>query len=754
MQSNGSRATYLNRRSFLAAGGGALGALALATSTWALPPRTNESGRRRPNIVMVLADDLGYGELGSYGQELIETPVLDRLAAEGVRYTDFYSGAPVCAPSRCSLMTGLHSGHSTVRNNPDPGQEDTQFRDDEVTFSLLLQSFGYRTAMFGKWGFSTDTADTTSHPNDHGFDEFYGYLTHIHAHQYYPSYLWDNRERVDVPAGSYAPDLFTERSLEFMEANRDDPFLLMLTTNIPHSPQQVPEQGAYAGQGWNEGDVNHAAQVTRLDGDVGRIVDKLDELGITEDTVFVFLSDNGPHEEGAPSFNPDFFDANGPLTGYKRNLLEGGIRTPAIVWAPGRMGSRAGTEVSQPLAFWDWLPTLADLAGAPVPDFIDGRSIRHTFDDAAPARSRSHPRPQADRSLYWWRVDPYGSQRANAAEGGPTTRAAEALRQGEWKALRIAPGKDRTVADSAWDFRLYNLRTDIGETTNLAAQQPEVAAALLALIKESWSDPTIPLPTWSPDGLTAEAPGTVAPGAAFRVDVALANHLENPFTRVEVGLDLPEGWTASGPRRDRGSIRPGESRTWTFDVVAGAAVGRQELVATARYRNRAETREVSRRFDVLVEAGIPATTSYLSDMEWRSADNAWGPVERDMSNGRDGAGDGPPISIAGVPYEKGLGVHAPSRIVYELGGGHDRFTAVVGIDDFSANQGSNGSVVFQLWADGAQVYDSGTVTVATGAVPVEVDITAVDVLELVVTDGGNGNTHDHSSWADAMVHAD
>lgn len=749
----------LNRRGFLAAGGGALGAIALATSTWAAGPPTTGGGSRtrKPNIVIVLADDLGWGELGSYGQQLIETPVLDRLADEGVRYTDFYSGAPVCAPSRCTLLTGLHAGHSTVRNNPSPGEPDGQLRSDEVTFATLLKSMGYRTGLFGKWGFSDDTADTSSHPNDHGFDEFFGFLTHIHAHQYYPSHLWQNRQRVSVPANTFAPDLFSQRSLDFIDASAEDPFLLFVSTQLPHAPQHIPSQGQYGGRGWGAGEANHAAQVSYLDDEVGRIVDKLEERGIADDTVLIFMSDNGPHEEngsgGSIPFNPDFFDANGPLRGYKRNLHDGGIRVPAIVWAPGMIREKAGTTVSQPLAMWDILPTLADLAGAPLPPLVDGASVRHTFDATAPARSR-YPKPPQNRSLYWWRVEPYASPKANAAEGGgPVTRAAEAVRQGDWKALRFAPAQNRNIPDSSWDFRLHNLATDLGENTNVAAQNPTVAAALLAAMKNSWVEPGAERPQWSPWPLVMQGPSGLAVGRTATVGVVLTNHRTDVMTRVDVDLQVPTGWRVSSPRRDRLGIRPGQARRFEFEVTvpAGAALGQFELSATATFRERA--RQVTETASRQVQVVAASQTSYLSDLEWVSATNGWGPVEKDATNGTDQAGGDGPISLGGVEYAKGLGVHAPSRIIYALGGLYSRFTATVGVDDFSVARGTNGSVVFQVWGDGTLLHDTGLRTGASQPVELDVNIAGVDRLELVVTDGGNDNQHDHASWASAMVHA-
>lgn len=580
-----------NRRAFLAAGGGAMGAAAFAGTAWnQTRAQAAASGRRAPNVVLVLADDLGYGMLGSYGQDKVKTPVLDRLAEQGVRYTDFYAGASVCGPSRCTLLTGMHTGHATVRQNP-TGPTDDPFLPDEVTFAHLLKSQGYKTALFGKWGFSPDAPGHYSHPNPQGFDEFYGYLTHIHAHQYYPDYLWHNQTRVTIPenanggTGAYAPDILAQRTLDYIDANKDNPFLVMLSTNIPHAPQHVPDFGIYAGESWGEGEKAHAAQITRMDTQIGQIVAKLEQHGIADDTILIFLSDNGPHEEashGGIPFNPDFFDANGDLRGYKRNLHDGGIRTPAIVWAPGYAGSKAGDEVSQPLAFWDILPTLADLAGAPVPPFVDGGSIRHTFDGTNPA-DRDYRPPLEDRPLYWWRIEPGATPRANEAEGGSVTRAAEAIRHRNWKALRIAPGRDRNIADDLWDFRLYNMTNDIGENTNLVAQYPEVAAQMLAFMKQEWTPPPTPREKWSISGLVIDT-DKVSPGDTSQVVVRFDNREDKHYTRVDVQLNAPSGWTVRAPRRTRAGIRAGQSREFVFQVAVPSGAARTaELTATATY---------------------------------------------------------------------------------------------------------------------------------------------------------------------------
>ncbi len=366
-----------SRRTFLAGSTAALGLTAAAPVARAVSPATAEAapaGTRPPNLVVVLADDLGYGELGAYGQKLITTPRLDRLAAEGLRFTDAYSAAAVCAPSRCSLLTGLHTGHATVRANPSSGGQGSLTASD-TTFAQLLKARGYRTAVIGKWGFGPEAAGQDSHPAARGFEEFYGYIDHGHAHQYYPEYLWHNDVKEPIPANAggakavYAPDLLERHALEFIGDHAAEPFLLLLTPNVPHAPSDIPDTGAYASRTWSAADKGHAAQVSYFDALVGKVADRLRALGLEQDTVLLVTSDNGPHEEGG--VNPDLFDANGPLRGYKRNLYEGGVRIPLIAWGPGRVPR--GTS-DRPTPLTDVLPTLAELAGAPAPADVDGLS--------------------------------------------------------------------------------------------------------------------------------------------------------------------------------------------------------------------------------------------------------------------------------------------------------------------------------------------------------------------------------------------
>ncbi|HMV51207.1 MAG TPA: arylsulfatase, partial [Blastocatellia bacterium] len=341
---------------------------------------------KKPNIIFIQADDLGYGDLSCYGQQNFKTPNIDKLAAEGTRFTQYYSGSTVCAPSRSALMTGQHTGHTRIRGNAR-----YPLQTEDVTVAEVLKSAGYRTGLVGKWGLGE--ADTVGIPTRQGFDYFFGYLNQRHAHNYYPSFLWRNEERVKlrniVPnedeEGSgissnrldYAPDLFTAEALKFIEQNSKDSFFLYLSYISPHANNEakakgmeVPTLAEFAAKNWPEPEKGKAAMITRMDGDIGRLMALLKQLGIEENTVVFFTSDNGPHKEGGA--DPDFFDSNGKLRGIKRDLYEGGIRVPMIVRWPGKIG--AGKTSEQVWAHWDFLPTAAAIAEAKTPSGIDGIS--------------------------------------------------------------------------------------------------------------------------------------------------------------------------------------------------------------------------------------------------------------------------------------------------------------------------------------------------------------------------------------------
>lgn len=744
-----SAAGQTSRREFLAGSGAAL-AVAAAAGSW--PARAAAGGGGAPpNVVFVLADDFGFGELGAYGQRQILTPRIDRLAAEGVRFTDCYAGGPVCAPSRCSLLTGLHTGHCTVRENPAGDLDRASLRPEDVTFAQVLQAVGYRTACIGKWGFGPEEPGQPSHPNERGFDEFFGYITHTHAHDYYPSYLFEDGRRVEYPENvgadvTYAPELCVDRALAFIERHRDRPFMLFFSPTLPHGPNAVPSTAPYEDRPWTDANKRHAAQVTLLDSYVGRLVDRLRALGLDERTLVVFTGDNGPHEEGG-AYDPDFFDANGPLRGYKRNLYDGGIRVPTIAWSLRLLRRAAGTVSDRPWAFWDVFPTLAELAGAPVPDHLDGRSVRAllTGDGAA----ETGP-------MYFYRRDRGRNRRANEADGGRILQTCEAARDGRWKAVRFAPGRDRYVDDALWDVELYDLASDIGETTNVASAHPEVAAALVRFMREAWAEPPYERPTWSPEGLTVQAPPYLVAGRAGQVAVKLTNHEDDAYVHGELSLQAPAGWTVaplSSPRVR--ALPPGRSArtTWSVTPPPGAEPGVDAHALTARAAFRHRGRPDGTELADLVTVAPPAPTAdaHLSDLPWISALNGYGPVERDMSNGGEGAGDGAPISIRGRVYAKGLGVHGESVIDYHLGGACERFAADIGLDDWSAVRGSSGSVAFYLFGDGGELYRSAVLTRADQPIAVDLPVAGVRMLRLVVTNA-EGTGLDHASWADARVY--
>ncbi len=462
----------------------------LLLATWPWSPL---AAATKPNIVFILADDLGYGDLGCYGQTKIRTPNLDRLAAEGVRFTNFYAGCSVCAPSRCTLMTGKHLGHATVRDNLQrgPGLEGQHpMQPGTVTVAQLVKKAGYATAIVGKWGLGMP--EDQSSPLDFGFDHHYGYLCQGMAHTYYPPYLWrDNQQEplagnppysygkpgTIAPVGKiYAHDLLTEDALRWVRAHRDGPFFLYLAFTIPHLSLQVPDDSlaAYRGR-WPETPMttskhyaNHdtpraayAAMITRMDRDVGRLLALLKELGLDDDTLVCFSSDNGAVFAYAGT-DPEFFRSNGDLRGYKQDLYEGGIRTPFLARWPGKI--QAGVTSEFVGAFWDVMPTLCEIAGTRAPDDIDGLSIVPTL------LGRAGQKPH--EFLYW----EYHS-------GG----RAQAVRFGNWKAIRANVTKSPDATPE-----LYDLATDPGETTNLAGRRPDLAAKAAAYMKAAHS------PSWEP----------------------------------------------------------------------------------------------------------------------------------------------------------------------------------------------------------------------------------------------------------------
>ena len=410
----------------------------------------------KPNIIFILADDLGYGDLGCYGQKRIKTPNIDRLAEEGMRFTQCYAGSTVCAPSRCSLMTGRHSGHARIRGNArvplDPS---------DVTVAEILKPAIYNTAIFGKWGLGDE--GTTGVPTRQGFDEWFGYLDQTHAHNYYPEFLWRNerkwplRGNLNGQKGDYSHDFFTRAALNFIRINQKHPFFLYLAYTIPHANNElgsktgngmeVPDASLYSRETWPQAEKNKAAMITRLDADVGKVLNKLKELKIDQDTIVFFSSDNGPHKEGG--VDPKFFGSSGPLRGIKRDLYEGGIRVPMIVRWPGHV--KAGSTNDQVWAFWDFLPTAAELAGVKPPPGIDGISMAPTLFGSK--QTNQH-------EFLYWEFHERGFQ--------------QAARTGDWKAVK--PATDKPT-------ELYNLKTDPGESENVAGEHPDIVAKIEEYLK-------------------------------------------------------------------------------------------------------------------------------------------------------------------------------------------------------------------------------------------------------------------------------
>jgi arylsulfatase A-like enzyme len=504
----------------------------LALTVGALPGAGIAAGTARPNIIFLLADDLGYGDIGAYGQKKIRTPNLDQLARDGMRFTQHYSGHNVCAPSRCVLMTSKHPGHAYIRNNRGgvgqagssvEGQEPVP--PGELKLPLTLKQLGYTTGGFGKWGLGA--VGSTGDPNTQGIDVFFGYNDQAVAHNFYPASLWHNRERVKLnnpeyrahqklPEGAdprdpasyaafggreYAPDRINEAARQFLRENKDRPFFLYYPTTVPHLALQVPEdslaeyQGAFpdepyvGGQGYlphRTPRAAYAAMVTRLDREIGRLLALVDEYGLREKTIVVFTSDNGPLWERFGGTDSEFFNSAGGLRGHKGNYYEAGFRVPCLVRWSGKI--KPGTTNDRVTGFEDWMPTLLELIGAKgaTPGGIDGISFAPTL----------LGRKQPERPFLYRESQGYGGQ--------------QAVRVGDWKAFRTGlhpagraakAGQPAQKRPPPVPIELYNLKDDPTESRDVAAQHPEIVAKLAAILKEQH----VPTKLWPINALDGPA---------------------------------------------------------------------------------------------------------------------------------------------------------------------------------------------------------------------------------------------------------
>lgn len=433
----------------------------------------------KPNIILIVADDLGWGDVGFNGQQKIKTPELDKLAEEGVVFNNFYSGSTVCGPSRACLMTGKHTGHSTVRGNPrwTASGSPVDISDADITVAELLQDGGYYTGMIGKWGLAENLNE--GKPNKQGFDYFYGFNKHRPAHHYYPDSVWINDRHVKIEGNNYKKkekhyiqDLFYNEAKTFINKNKDKPFFLYLAFTVPHYELTVPEdsKAQYQNKNWplremkprhylhdKNGHVTYAAMISRMDEQIGDIINQLEELGIDENTLVIFTSDNG-HEYDR--VNDEFFNSNGPYKGHKRDLYEGGIKMPFVAKWPKQIAPNTSSD--HIAAYWDILPTFAQIAAVDPTADTDGLSFLPTL--------KSNKDQKKHAYLYWEFNERHGP--------------IQAIRKGKWK----------LVKRHLHDVELYNLETDPGEATNISNKHPEILKLLIPLLKIARTDhPEFPL---------------------------------------------------------------------------------------------------------------------------------------------------------------------------------------------------------------------------------------------------------------------
>jgi arylsulfatase A len=444
--------------------------LAALTPLFLIAPQAIGAETRKPNLIFILSDDVSMGDLGVYGQKLIQTPNLDQLCKEGTRYTSAYTGTSVCAPARSSFFTGLHMGNCPTRANREVQPEgQLPIPENTVTVGSVLKSAGYQTATMGKWGMGM--FDTSGSPFKNGIDHFFGYNCQRHAHSYFPTYLYNDDKRFDIPENAngqkkvYAQNLIQEDVLKWVDKQSDKPFFLFYAATLPHGKHEIDDQGIYADKPWTDLEKNYAAMVTRLDSDIGALVKLLRDKGIADNTLIVFSGDNGSSFEANSVIGKRFNqNMDGKHRGFKRGMYEGALRQASFAWWPGTVA--AGRVTDEPWAFWDILPTFAELSGAKLPDTYkpDGKSLVEFF--------KGGPAPKRD--YFYWELH----------EGG----AIQALRWDDWKAVRPGPGKP---------VELYDLSKDPSEAKNLAETDPERVAKAVEMMNQArtphplWPDPTL-----------------------------------------------------------------------------------------------------------------------------------------------------------------------------------------------------------------------------------------------------------------------
>ena len=453
----------------------------LLTPAFADESSSPAAGARQPNIVFIMADDLGYGDVSCYGQSKFSTPRIDSLAQQGMKFTQMYAGTTVCAPSRCCLMTGVHSGHAYIRGNMAAKPfGDSPIPADAVTLTRVLKDAGYSVGVFGKWGLGA--VGNCGDPNKHGVDQFFGYYSQLEAHNYYPPRLHDNGFQIDLDGKTYSHDLIVIKALEFIRANKDKPFFCFMPVTIPHAAMQVPEPymtpwrekfpqfekvlGRYTYKTVVRNPVAaFPAMVTRLDDTVGQVLDLLKELGLEEDTIVIFTSDNGPHHEGG--HRPDFFNSSGAVRGLKRDLYDGGIREPFVIQWKGKI--QPGSVTEHVAAFWDILPTFAELTGAKTPDNLDGISLVPTL--------LGDPDSQKSHEYLYWEFHEMGGKRA--------------IRFGDFKAVQNDMNKK-----PRGKIEIYNIVKDPKELNNLADERPDLVQKARKILNSART--SNPIWNWAP----------------------------------------------------------------------------------------------------------------------------------------------------------------------------------------------------------------------------------------------------------------